>query len=297
MNKTNNYYELFNDVHINQKYKIVIIDKRFYFKMPINYEFEFLQIRQITLQDKKKFKILNNKDHKTETIKHLSSSKKQSLYKPRSNLNYLTFEMNNLISYQAQNIKEKCKDVLNSKTEIYSKDHTVKRYSFLKCGILHVNNASYNMLFKKAKYKIRRIYSDSHSTVNLSSNVNYDQSESSKLKGNAISGSKEKMVPPNFTNFINFTPFSNSIFANKIKQKGLLRPSRFNRKIFNNNQRFSQFNVLPSLKEENTTKDLQKYSKKNNLNQTSSHLNSSDLKKENNEQYKDLTNSFINTNK
>jgi hypothetical protein len=55
----NNYYDLFKNCKLNEKYKIIIIDKMFYLKLPINYDFQMLQIRKITLFDRK---LLNNKD-------------------------------------------------------------------------------------------------------------------------------------------------------------------------------------------------------------------------------------------
>jgi hypothetical protein len=55
----NNYYDLFKNYKLNEKYKIIIIDKMFYLKLPINYDFQMLQIRKITLFDRK---LLNNKD-------------------------------------------------------------------------------------------------------------------------------------------------------------------------------------------------------------------------------------------
>jgi len=54
-----NYYNLFKNCKLNEKYKIIIIDKMFYLKMPINYDFQMLQIRKITLFNRK---LLNNKD-------------------------------------------------------------------------------------------------------------------------------------------------------------------------------------------------------------------------------------------
>ena len=66
----NNYYDLFKNYKLNEKYKIIIIDKMFYLKLPINYDFQMLQIRKITLFDRK---LLNNKD---------SSRYKSYIYRP-----------------------------------------------------------------------------------------------------------------------------------------------------------------------------------------------------------------------
>ena len=296
MIKTNNYYELFENVCINQKYKIVIIDKRFYFKMPINYEFESLQIRQIALQNKKKSKIFIEKDYKTETIRRLSSSKEKCLHKPCTNVSYLTFEMNNLMSNPTQNLKDKFKKALASKSELFSKDNIAKRYSFLKFGILHVNNAYYNTLFKKARFKIRRICPRS---FNLKvSNESFNESEFSKLKEKKIDGFNANKVSLKISTCLNSDSELNTNQKDLMQQINIksLEITRFDRKFSIDKQRFNELNVLPSIKE-TEIKSLHSDYKDNILNQTTSNLKPTELEIINNEKYKNLTKSVTKANR
>ena len=134
MLQTNRYYELFEKISSNQDFQIVTIDKIFQLKLPLNYDFKLLQIRSITLVERKKFR--------NATIKSLNPN----IFQLSNGLNY-----NNAFKaafFRSKFSKKKTQLSLNKQTLSLFGDNDF---------VLNNKNNYLHFVFKRNIYKAKAI--------------------------------------------------------------------------------------------------------------------------------------------
>ena len=178
MQNINAYYELFEKVHVNKKYKIVIIDRKWHLKFPKNYEFDFLQIRKITLNE-----LRATKGNKASTLSLKLSIK-------RDDTSRCQFDPQYSNSYQNVFSFNKYQDRVLLKTAKIN----------IRFPFDNNFNKHYNFFFTKLKVFNYRFYRNNRNQLNPSFNI---FNLLNKLKNNTGASSDTKHLYDSYRDNIN----------------------------------------------------------------------------------------------